>query len=62
MSGDNIDLSVQSFYNSGTTTTPNSSVTDILASLASGIVTTASGGKGKMTELNNTTTSLSMQP
>ena len=57
MSGDNIDLSVQSFYNSGTTTTPNSSVTDILASLASGIVTTASGGKGTMSELNNTTTS-----
>jgi hypothetical protein len=57
MSGDKIDLSVQSFYNSGTTATPNSSVTDVLASLASGIVTTASGSKGTMTDLNNITTS-----
>ena len=57
MSGDKIDLSVQSFYNSGTTSTPNSSVTDVLASLATGIVNMASGGKGSMTDLNNQTTS-----
>jgi RHS repeat-associated protein len=57
MSGDKIDLSVQSFYNSGTTSSPNSSVTDVLASFASGIVNMASGGKGSMTDLNNTTTS-----
>ncbi len=53
MSGDKIDLSVQYFYNSGTNTTQNSSVTDVLASLASGIVNMASGGKGSMTDLNN---------
>ncbi len=57
MSGDIIDLGVQSFYNSGTTSSPNSSVTDVLASLATGLVNMASGGKGSITDLNNTTTS-----
>jgi RHS repeat-associated protein len=57
MSGDKIDIAVQSFYNSGTTSAPNSSVTDVLASLATGIVNTAAGGKGSLTDLNNTTTS-----
>ena len=57
MSGDKIDLAVQSFYNSGTTSSPNSSVTDVLASLASGVVNMAAGGKGSMTDLNNNTTS-----
>jgi len=57
MSGNKIDLLVQYFYNSGTNTTQNSSLTDVLASLASGIVNVASGGKGSMTDLNNTTTS-----
>jgi RHS repeat-associated protein len=54
MSGDKIDLSVQYFYNTGVNSTQNSSVTDVLASLASGIVNIASGGKGSMTDLNNT--------
>ena len=57
MSGDKLDLSVQYFYNTGTTTTPNSSITDVLASLASGVVNMASGGKGTITDLNNTSTS-----
>src|ERR1700676_1144901 len=57
MSGDKIDIAVQSFYNSGTTSLPNSSVTDVLASLATGIVNVASGGKGSLSDLNNTTTS-----
>jgi len=57
MSGDKIDLSVQYYYNSGTTSTPNDSKTDVLASLASGIVNMVSGGKGSLTDLNNTTTS-----
>jgi RHS repeat-associated protein len=57
MSGDKIDLSVQSYYNTGTTSTPVSSVADVLASLASGIVNMASGGKGSITDLNNQTTS-----
>jgi RHS repeat-associated protein len=54
MSGDKIDLLVQSFYNSGTTSTPNSSITDVLASLATGVVNMTSGGKGSITDLNNT--------
>jgi len=57
MSGDKIDLSVQYFFNSGTNSTQNSSLTDVLASLASGIVNMASGGKGAITDLNNQTTS-----
>ncbi len=57
MSGDKIDLGVQSYYNSGTVTTPNTSLTDVLASLATGVVNMTSGGKGSITDLNNTTTS-----
>ncbi len=54
MSGDKLDIAVQSFYNSGTTSTPNSSISDVLASLAGGIVNMTGGGKGSMTDLNNT--------
>ncbi|HVY74704.1 MAG TPA: DUF6443 domain-containing protein [Puia sp.] len=54
MSGDKIDIAVQEYYNTGTTTTPNSSVTDVLASLATGVVNMTSGGKGSLTDLNNT--------
>jgi RHS repeat-associated protein len=57
MSGDKLDIAVQSFYNTGTTNTPNSSITDVLASLATGVVNMASGGKGSITDLNNTSTS-----
>jgi RHS repeat-associated protein len=57
MSGDKIDMAVQSFYNSGTTSTPNSSLTDVLASVATGVVNMTSGGKGSLTDLNNQTTS-----
>jgi hypothetical protein len=57
MSGDRIDLAVQEFYNAGTTSTPNTSLTDVLASLATGVVNMASGGKGSISDLNNTTTS-----
>ena len=57
MSGDKLDIAVQSFYNTGTTSTPNSSITDVLASLATGVVNMAAGGKGTITDLNNTTTS-----
>jgi RHS repeat-associated protein len=57
MSGDKIDIAVQSFYNTGTTSTPNSSITDVLASLATGVVNMTSGGKGSITDLNNMTTS-----
>ena len=57
MSGDKIDIAVQSFYNTGTTSTPNSSLTDVLASLATGVVNMTAGGKGSITDLNNQTTS-----
>ncbi len=57
MSGDKIDLGVQSYYNSGTVNTPNTSLTDVLASLATGVVNMTNGGKGSITDLNNTTTS-----
>lgn len=54
MSGDKIDIAVQSYYNTGTNTTQNSSVTDVLNSLANGIVTMAGGSKGSVADLNNT--------
>ncbi len=57
MSGDKIDIAVESFYNTGTTSTPTSSLTSVLASLATGIVNMASGGKGSITDLNNQATS-----
>ncbi len=58
MSGDKIDIAVQSFCTiQATTSTPNSSITDVLASLATGVVNMTSGGKGSITDLNNTTTS-----
>ncbi len=57
MSGDKIDIAVQSFYNSGTTSTPNSSLADVLASLATGVVNMTAGGKGSITDLNNQTSS-----
>jgi RHS repeat-associated protein len=54
MSGDKLDIAVQSFYNSGTTSTPNTSLNDVLASLATGVVNMAAGTKGSITDLNNT--------
>ncbi|MBS1600823.1 MAG: hypothetical protein JST75_21565 [Bacteroidetes bacterium] len=54
MSGDKIDIAVQSYYNTGTNTTQNPSVTDVLNSLANGIVTMAGGAKGSAADLNNT--------
>ena len=57
MSGDKIDLAVQSYYNAGTTSSPNTSLTDVLTSLATGVVNLTAGGKGSITDLNNQTTS-----
>jgi RHS repeat-associated protein len=57
MSGDKIDLGVQEYYNSGSTGTPGSSLSDVLASLATGIVSVSGGAKGSLTDLNNTSTS-----
>jgi RHS repeat-associated protein len=44
MSGDTISMAVQSFYNTNTATSTNSSFNNVLNSLASGIVNTATGG------------------
>lgn len=57
MSGDKFDMGVQAFYNSGTNSQNNTSVTDVLTSLATGLVNMTSGGKGSITDLNNTTSS-----
>src|SRR5262249_44699825 len=43
MSGDTISMAVQSFYNSNTITTTNNSFNDVLNSLASALVSTATG-------------------
>jgi RHS repeat-associated protein len=57
MSGDRIDIAVKDYYNTGTTSTPNTSLTDVLASLATGIVSASGGAKGSVADLDNTTTS-----
>ncbi len=57
MSGDKVDIAVQSYYNTGTTSSPNTSLTDVLTSLATGVVNLTAGGKGSITDLNNQTTS-----
>ena len=54
MSGDKVDIGVKSFYKSGGTAGNNNNpVTDILASLASGIVGIAGDSKGALSVLNN---------
>jgi RHS repeat-associated protein len=54
MSGDVIDLAVKSFYKSGgTVQSPNSIFSDVLSSLASGIVTATSASHGVVTDLTN---------
>jgi RHS repeat-associated protein len=54
MSGDKFDLAVKSFYHSGgTVAPPNSYLTDILSSLANGLVSAAGGTKGSFTQLDN---------
>ncbi|MDO6430193.1 DUF6443 domain-containing protein [Flavitalea sp. BT771] len=58
MSGDKVDIGVQSYYNNITDTAgPSPSINDVLASLATGIVSMTGGTHGGLTELNNTTTS-----
>ncbi|HVY76216.1 MAG TPA: DUF6443 domain-containing protein [Puia sp.] len=51
MSGDTITLGVQAFYNTGSGSTNNSSFTDVLTSLANGLVNTTGGSHGNLTNL-----------
>jgi RHS repeat-associated protein len=54
MSGDVIDIATKSFYKSGgTVQSPNSIFSDVLNSLASGIVTATSATHGVVTDLTN---------
>jgi RHS repeat-associated protein len=58
MSGDVIDVATKSFYKSGgTVNSPNSILTDVLNSLAGGIVTATSASHGVVSDLTNTSTS-----
>jgi len=58
MSGDAVDIATKSFYKSGgIVNSPNSTLTDVLNSLASGIVTATSASHGVVTDLTNTSTS-----
>jgi RHS repeat-associated protein len=58
MSGDKVDLAVKSFYKSGGTAgSYNDPLTDILTSLATGIVGIAGESKGTLSALSNNTTS-----
>ncbi len=51
MSGDTIKMSVQCYYNSGSSTTNNSSFSDVLNALAGGLVSTTSGAHGTLANL-----------
>ncbi|AXY78511.1 hypothetical protein D3H65_04250 [Paraflavitalea soli] len=53
MSGDKVDMVVKSFYRGGTGAGNSSPVTDILASLAAGIVGIAGESKGTLAALSN---------
>ncbi len=56
MSGDVVDIATKSFYKSGgTVNSPNSTLTDVVNSLAGGIVTATSGVHGAVADLSNTT-------
>jgi RHS repeat-associated protein len=58
MSGDKVDVATKSFYKSGgTVQSPNSILTDVLNSLAGGIVTATSASHGVVSDLTNTSTS-----
>ena len=58
MSGDKVDIAVKSFYKSGGTAGNNNDpITDILTSLANGIIGVAGESKGALSTLNNGTNS-----
>src|SRR5579871_2123161 len=51
MSGDTVKIAVQSYWNTNTITTTNSSFNDVLTSLANGLVNTTGGAHGNVTNL-----------
>src|SRR5665213_989436 len=54
MSGDVLDIATKSFYKSGgTVNSPVSTLTDIINSLAAGLVTATAGGHGVITDFTN---------
>ncbi|THU38518.1 RHS repeat-associated core domain-containing protein [Niastella caeni] len=62
MSGDVIDVAIRSFYRSQTSTGNSSALTDILTSLAGGIVTVSGDIKGTLPQLSNSSTSPLLGP
>ena len=58
MAGDTVNLGVKSYYTSLSGTGTNPSITDVLASLANGIVGVTGGAKGTVAQLNTTTSPL----
>jgi RHS repeat-associated protein len=59
MSGDTVSLAVQSYYNTNTVTTTNSSFNSVLTSLVNGLLNTATGGaEGTLTTFTATTSSV----
>ncbi len=53
MSGDRIDIAVKDYYRNNTKGDTSGSLTDVITSLATGIVDMTAGGKGSLTDLNN---------
>jgi hypothetical protein len=53
MSGDTVSMAVQSFYNTNSITTTNNSLTDVLNSLANGLMGTQSGSSKGTLEVSH---------
>jgi RHS repeat-associated protein len=58
MGGDTVSIGVKSYYTSQSGTGTNPSITDVLTSLANGVVGATSGGKGTFSQLDNTSSPL----
>ncbi|MDO6433190.1 DUF6443 domain-containing protein [Flavitalea sp. BT771] len=58
MAGDTIDVGAKSYYTTLSGSGTSSSITDVLTSLANGIVGVTGGGKGTVGQLNTTTSPL----
>ena len=58
MSGDTVSVAVQSYYNTNSITTTNSSFTDVLNSLANGLVNSTGGAHGTLSNLTASNSSV----